>query len=98
MIRIEEFDVINKKRLGLLRCLAEREMDLGEVCRQVYDTRSAVFYNLKLLTKYGLVAKKSALKKNVWKKARKTHREVVRYQLTEKGKLALQYFTRELSE
>jgi len=94
MIRIESFDVINKRRLVLLQALDEKELDLGELLMITNAglSRSSCYYHLQALKQANLVEDKTCIKKNSWSKAKNTHKEVKRWFLTQSGEQALIYF------
>ncbi len=94
MIRSEAFDAINKRRLAILQALDGKEVDLGELLMVLGNglSRSACYYHLQALKQAGLVQDKAAVKKNSWAKAKKTHKEVKRWFLTQAGEQALVYF------
>lgn len=94
MIRLEGFDALNKQRIALLQALDGKEMDLGELLLilPVKLSRSACYFHLQTLKQAGLVLDKSAVKKNTWCKAKRSHKDVKRWFLSQAGEQALVYF------
>lgn len=92
MIRIPEFDVLNRQRLAILRVLQERELDLFEICRATNLSKNVVYYHLHVLKENSFVSDKDALKKTVWAKAKSKNKRVKRWVLTGNGEKALEYF------
>lgn len=91
MQRLESFDCLNAFRLNILQYLFDKELDLGEIARFTKKGRSLTHHHLTVLLKAGLITSKKSLKRN-WVEGKKSHREILRYQLTAEGKQSVEYF------